>query len=244
MQLTYAFSKSIDNASDYSPGQATNDRSFAQDQFNFRNERGVSAYDIPHRFTLSHVWVMPFFKDQQGLIGRTLGGWTFASINQWQTGIPYTLMSGARLGIADVNIDGSGSGTLDNVRASCVAGTGFTFNNPSTIPAPAARGIGSGFKYVQPLLGNNGTCGRNTERIGNLLNFDWTLSKPIRLAEHGPLGSGPWSAEIRADLFNIFNTPYLFPSGDDYRNLASSGFGLANAAGASRRIQMALRLTW
>ena len=126
-----------------------------------------------------------------------------------------------------------GSGTLDNVRASCEAGAGFAFNRP-----------GVGFGYAQPLLGNMGTCGRNTERIANLLNFDWTVSKSVLLAERGPLGSGPWKAEIRADLLNVFNVPYLFPSGDDYRNLASQGFGLANSAGATRRIQMALRVTW
>ncbi|MBC8165137.1 MAG: hypothetical protein H7Y20_04590 [Bryobacteraceae bacterium] len=249
-QMSYTWSKSIDNASDYSPGQTTNDRSFAQNQFDYRAERGLSSYDIPHRITLSHVWQLPFMRQQRGLAGRVLGGWTFASINQWQNGIPFTVMSGARRGIADVNIDGSGSGALDNVRASCAAGgTGFTFNDPRTIPAPAARGVNvaantSNFKYVQPLLGNDGTCGRNTERISNLLNFDWTFSKPIRLVERGPLGSGPWNVELRADLLNIFNTPYLFPAGDDYRNLSSAGFGLANSAGAARRIQMALRLTW
>jgi len=248
-QLSYTWSKSIDNASDYSPGQATNDRSFAQDQFDLRAERAVSAYDIPHRFILSHVWQLPFFAGQRSLAGRLLGGWSFSSINQWQTGIPYTVMSGARLGIADVNLDGNGSGTLDNVRAACTAGAGFRFNDPATLPVPAARGVNNnpnsaGFLYTQPLLGQNGNCGRNTERIANLLNFDWTLAKAFRLAERGPLGSGPWNAEFRADLLNAFNVPYLFPAGDDYRNLASPSFGLANSAGASRRIQMALRLTW
>jgi hypothetical protein len=136
------------------------------------------------------------------------------------------------------------------VRASCLAdGSGFSFNDPASIPPPPARGIDgapntANFKYIQPLLGNNGTCGRNTERIANLLNFDWTFSKPIRLFERGPLDSGPWSIEFRADLFNIFNTPYLFPAGDDYRNLATPSFGLANSAGAARRIQLALRAAW
>ena len=250
MQVSYTWSKSIDNASDYSPGQTTNDRSFAQSQFDFRNERGVSAFDIPHRITLSHVWQLPFFQGKKGIAGMALGGWTFASINQWQSGIPYTVMSGARLGLADVNLDGSGSGALDNVRASCVSGgAGFTFNDASTIPAPAARGVNgasnsSGFQYVQPLLGNNGSCGRNTRRIDSLLNFDWTFAKSFRVVEHGPLGSGPLNAEFRADLLNAFNVPYLFPSGDDYRNVASPGFGLANSAGATRRVQLALRFTW
>jgi len=176
-----------DNGSDYSPGQATTDRGFAQDQFNYRAERGPSSYDIPHRFILSHVWQLPFYKQQQGLAGRVLGGWNFASINQWQSGIPFTVVSGARLGLADVNMDGDISGPFDNARATCIpGGAPFTFGNRATIPAPAARGINgtantANFAYVQPLLANHGTCGRNTARMNNLINFDWTLSKNVRL---------------------------------------------------------------
>jgi hypothetical protein len=249
-QAGYTWSRSIDDASDYSPGQSTTDRGFAQDQFNFRAERGPSVYDIPHRFQLSHVWQLPFFRDQTTAAGKILGGWTFASINQWQIGIPFTVMSGPRLGIGDVNMDGDISGPFDNARASCVVGgAGFTFGKASTIPPPAQRGVNgttnaANFKYVQPLLGNMGTCGRNTERMNNLLNFDWTLSKRFVLFEKGPLSSGPWGLEFRSDFFNIFNTPFLTASGDDFRNLASPLFGLANAAAPSRRIQMSLRLTW
>ena len=80
--------------------------------------------------------------------------------------------------------------------------------------------------------------------MNNFLNFDWTFSKNVLLRESGPLGSGPWRLEFRTDLFNIFNVPYLTAAGDDFRNLASPNFGLANGAGATRRIQMALRLAW
>lgn len=250
VQASYTWSKSIDDASDYSPGQATTDRGYAQDQFNFRAERGPSSYDIPHRFIVSHVWQLPFWAAQRGVAGRVLGGWTFASINQWQSGIPYTVMSGPRLGIADVNMDGDISGPFDNARGSCAAGgQGFSFGNAAAIPAPAARGIGNspnsaGFRYLQPLLGNHGTCGRNTERMNNLINFDWTFSKKVLLRERGPLDSGPWNLELRADLFNVFNIPFLTAAGDDFRNLASPLFGQANTAAPSRRMQMALRLTW
>jgi hypothetical protein len=230
IQAGYTWSRSIDNGSDYSPGQATTDRGFAQDQFNYQAERGPSSYDIPHRFILSHVWQLPFYNNQADLKGRILGGWTFASINQWQTGIPYTVMSGARLGLADVNMDGDISGAFDNARASCVpGGNAFTFGK-------GVAGIAN-LKYVQPLLGNHGTCGRNTERMNNLLNYDWTFSKNVRLYER--IG-----VEFRTDLFNIFNVPFLTAAGDDFRNLSSPNFARANAAAPSRRVQMSLRLVW
>jgi hypothetical protein len=255
-QFAYTWSKSIDNASDYSPGQAITDRSYAQDQFNYRAERAVSQFDIPHRAVLSHVWQLPFFKDQKGFAGHVLGGWTFASINQWQTGVPFTVVSGPRTvppvsgtgaPITDPSLDGQTSG-VETTRANCVAG-GTPFQFGQAVPAPATRGVNgapnsANFQYVQPLLGNFGTCGRNTERLNNLFNFDWTFSKMIRLFERGPLESGPGGVEFRADLFNVFNVPYLTAAGDDFRVLTSPNFGVANAAGATRRIQLALRFTW
>ena len=60
-------------------------------------------------------------------------------------------------------------------------------------------------RYVQPFLGNNGTCGRNTERMNRIVNFDWSFSKKFQLLESGPLSSGPFALEARAELFNIFN---------------------------------------
>lgn len=70
------------------------------------------------------------------------------------------------------------------------------------------------------------------------------VQKNIRLFEHGFLRSGPWNLEYRADSFNIFNNPYLSVTGNDYRNLSSPNFGAYNTAAASRRIQMALKVTW
>ncbi|HYZ85974.1 MAG TPA: carboxypeptidase regulatory-like domain-containing protein [Bryobacteraceae bacterium] len=248
-RASYTWSKSIDNSSDYSPGQNPVDTSFPQSQFNLRSERAVSSFDIPHRFLFSHVWNIPVFRDQRGVVGRILGGWTFASVNQVQSGIPATILAGSRLGIVDTNMDGNQVGGLDNARANCTDGVGFEFGNPATIPAPAARGIGnsantSNFRYTQPLLGNNGTCGRNTFRMNRLVNFDWTFAKQIRLFESGPLGSGPYGLEFRTDFFNIFNVPFLTATGNEWRNVSSPQFGLYNAAGPARRIQMALRLTF
>jgi len=73
--------------------------------------------------------------------------------------------------------------------------------------------------------------------MNQLINFDWTLSKNVRLYERVGL-------EFRSDFFNIFNVPFLTSAGDVFRNLSSPLFGQINAAAPSRRIQMSLRLTW
>jgi hypothetical protein len=80
--------------------------------------------------------------------------------------------------------------------------------------------------------------------VSKLIGFDWSFAKPFAIFEHGPLGSGPWALEYRADLFNIFNTVFLTATGDNFRTVSDPSFGIFNAAGTTRRIQMSLRLTW
>jgi hypothetical protein len=235
IRASYTWSKSIDNASDYSPGQNPVDTSFNQDQFNSRAERAVSTFDIPHRLIVSHVWLIPVFRDQRGFAGKVLGGWSFSSINQFQSGIPATILSGPRSAIPDINMDGYTR--VD--RASCNPNApSFELGNPATIPGLDVRSNPAGsFRYVQTLLGNNGTCGRNTFRMNRLVNLDFTFAKNLRFFER-------YGLEFRTDLFNIFNVPFLTATGNDWRTVSSPAFGLYNAAGPARRIQMSLRFSF
>jgi len=232
-RASYVLSHSLDNSSDYSPGQGALDFNFEQNQFNSKAEYGNSDFDIRQRFVLSNVWQIPVFRDQRGIAGHVLGGWTFATVDQVQSGLPFTVMNGSIAGIPDANMDGNTVSGLDNSRPNCVSGGTFTMGKPA-----------SNTKYVPTLLGNNGNCARNTARLNKFINFDWTFSKNIRMFEKGFLGSGPWNLEYRADLFNAFNNPYLSVSGTNFLTLSSPSFGVYNTAAASRRIQMALKINW
>jgi hypothetical protein len=244
-QASYTWSKSIDNASDFYPAIQANDNSYPQDASRLAAERAVSNFDIRHRIIVTGVWQVPFFRGQTGFAKKVLDGWSFESVNLWQSAVPATLAAGTRtvccdingkaLTVADLNIDGNFiSPSLDNTRPNCdPTGTHFTLGAPSAI---------SGFS--QPLLGNDGTCGRNTVRMNSLTNFDWSFFKDTELTESGPWGSGPWKLQFRAEMYNIFNTPFLTASGDGWRTITSSSFGTVNAAGISRKIQLALRLSW
>jgi hypothetical protein len=234
-RAAYTWSRSIDNASDFTTEQQANDNNYAQQCYNLTAERGVSNYDIPHRLVFSASWQIPYLKEQKGLLGHVLGGWSMHTIGTWQSGVPGTLLAGARSGIQDVNIDGNiiPRVALDNTRANCADNFHFQFNNPAAI---------SGIS--QPLLGNYGTCGRNNVRLPSLNNVDLSLFKDIRLFESGPLGSGPWNLQFRAEGYNAFNSPYLTANGNAWRTVNSPSFGKANAAGPTRRVQLALKLTW
>jgi hypothetical protein len=250
-QASYTWSKSMDDASDFSPTAQANDNSFAQNTNRPQAERAVSNFDIAHRVLVTGMWRIPFFHNFRGVSKKLLDGWSIQSVNLWQTGIPATLLAGARLGIADVNLDGNFIPTgSDNTRPNCnPTGAGFIFGNGATIPAPNQRGVNgaanaSNFAYTQPLLGNDGTCGRNTIRMNHLPNFDWSLFKETTLTEGGWLGSAPLTLQLRAEAYNVFNVPFLTAQSDNWRTISSSSFGLYNAAGATRRLQLAARLSW
>ena len=234
-QASYTWSKSIDDASDFNTTIQANDNSFAQDTSKLAAERAVSNYDIPHRIVVTGIWQVPFFHNMKGLSGKLLDGWSFESVNLWQSAVPATLLAGARMTVPDVNIDGNLiNPSLDNTRPNCdSAGTHFALGAASTI---------SGFS--QPLLGNDGTCGRNNVRMNSLPTFDWSFFKDTELAETGPWGSGPWKLQFRAEMYNIFNLPFLTAQGDAWRTISSKSFGQVNAAGISRKIQLALKLNW
>jgi hypothetical protein len=193
-QASYTWSKSIDDASDFVPTIQANDNSFAQNGSNLPAERAVSNYDLPHRVVVTGIWQIPFFHSVKGVPGAMLDGWSFESVNMWQSGLPATLLAGTRtvtapdpahpgqvikVAVTDVNLDGNliPTGT-DNTRANCdPAGTRFVLGNPAAI-----RGLS------QPLLGNEGSCGRNSVRMSSLTNFDWSFFKNLTLRENGRYG--------------------------------------------------------
>jgi hypothetical protein len=254
-QVSYTWSKSLDDDSDYNTAQVSNEESYPQGQGGALHnlEYGPSDYDITNRFTITTVWNLPWYKAQSGLAGHVLGGWIFSTLNSWQSGVPATIYSGSRFGFTDVNLDGNLNQTTgsDNTRASVnPGGTGFKFGKPSTIPAADERGVDgapntSNFKYVQPLIGNDGSIGRNTFRMNGLPTVDWSLSKHTRILEGGFLGSGPWDFELRADAFNIFNIPFLTATGyQTWNNLANPSFGQYNTAGTSRYLQVTAKINF
>src|ERR1044072_1862072 len=77
---SYTFSKSIDYNSQSSQGVTV------QDSYNLRNDRGLSDFDVRHRFVLSGLYELPFKGNQ------FKEGWQFSFIEQSQGGNPVTLL--------------------------------------------------------------------------------------------------------------------------------------------------------
>ena len=88
----YTFSKTIDNASEIF-GTLGGGQSIAVSQNPFdtgAGERGLSAFHQKHNFTANFDYVVPFYKDQKGFVGKALGGFEVSGIVFLGSGRPYT----------------------------------------------------------------------------------------------------------------------------------------------------------
>ena len=250
VQFAYTYSKSLDDDSDFNVAQIGQDLSYPQGAgAAFRRaEYGPSNFDITHRVIVTTVWQLPFRRSEHGLTGHVFGGWNFSTIEQWQSGVPATLLNGSRQGIADGNGDGSLTNGFDNTRVSVRPnGHDFRLSGAATVtntsdPNPILAD--ASLRYTPTLLGNSGTLGRDTFRMPSLPNVDWSLAKETHLTERGLVGSTPLTLQIRADAFNIFNLPFLTATGSNWNTLSSPAFGLVNTAGNTRKVQVAAKLTF
>lgn len=88
----YTFSKTLDNVSEiFSTGGAGTTTSLAQNPLNTSGaEYSFSGLDFPHTFTLTGVEELPMFKEQHGVVGHLLGGWSVSGSYIWESGQTFT----------------------------------------------------------------------------------------------------------------------------------------------------------
>lgn len=95
---SYTFSKLINNADDvFGVGLASTSSSFSAIPAIFggqANDRGLSVDDRTHRASLTYVVESPFFRKQQGVLGRILGGFQLSGVTAFESGVPFTVTNG------------------------------------------------------------------------------------------------------------------------------------------------------
>ena len=199
----------------------------AQDGLNLRKDFANSILDHRHRFTLSLIYDLPYFKNGNALVKNTLGNWEFAPIYTYQSGQWVTAQSAD-----DANLNGDSAGDRTILNASGVAGTGSNVaplctsaipsidctlgnvlctGNPATdartCPGVNVEGNVVGYKAVNPnarfiraYLGALANVGRNTLQLPAINDIDLTAVKRITLTER-------FRIELQAQAFNLFNHP-------------------------------------
>ncbi len=216
--VSYTYGKSIDNTPG-TPYNVTPSRSSAMDPRNLRLERGLSGFDIRHRFVFSPVYELPFGKGKPFLnsnryLGWVVGGWEASGILTLQTGRPFT---------AFVSTDNAN--VLGNVDRPLRIGDGN--DGPKTVQ----QWINASAFVVAP-AGTFGNAGRNILIGPGFKTLDFMLSRVFTITERVSL-------QFRAESFNIANHPnFDLPS----QNVNVPGFGSITQAEAPRQNQFGLKL--
>jgi hypothetical protein len=184
---SYTYSRWMSN-NDASLGEGGTGQSpqTPQNYFDYGAEWSRSAYDRPHRFTLSYIWQIPGPKS--GVLGQVLGGWQISGVTQAQSGPTFTIRTGVdsngdgNTGSDRPNINPAGSVTWDANH------TAFTNNGYYVVP------LGTNKLPLANSLGN-GNAPRNVERGAKVWNTDMSLSKRFPI--------GPMGLMVRIDVFNL-----------------------------------------
>ena len=194
----YTWSQFIDTASEIFNVSGA-EVAIAQDSFDIGADKGPSSYDRPHRFTGNFVWELPIRRNQEGGLGKILGGWQIASSFTFQSGSPFSALNG-------VDPTGAVSG-IDALVGNSIRPNLNTDMNLSGMSIEEIQKAG-GASLFRPLCGNpSATClgervgnaGRNILRSDGIFNIDLALIKNTRIFRSHNL-------QFRFEMFNSTNT--------------------------------------
>jgi hypothetical protein len=227
--------------------QATSEYT-AEDVYNLKQMYGRQGYDRKYVYNTFLVYSPPFYKGQSGLMGRVLGGWTFATIFTAGSGTPIEVYTTT----GDSEEFGSGDNTnfFSNQNAVPLGPykSGHNYRDPNQSPATGqlprnifADGTAQANNWRNPILGldtRNGGAGA----LSGLpyWNMDFSLKKTIRVAEGINL-------EFQGVFANVLNhNQFLDPIGTTglFDGAAPSGaFGtLSGGEAQARQIEIGARV--
>jgi hypothetical protein len=226
--LSYTFSKSTDNTSNY--------RDIVPDTYNTTNLWGPSEFNATHAVVINYLYELPFFKDASKLSGKLLGGWRISGVNQFQTGTPCGIGSNNDYaGVGEVGSFGCGS-----------EGQFYTINGNITYPGQFNAGGGSTNHYF------NVTTPTGTPLFTAPTAGTFNLAKGVRNSVYQP-GFQDWNLslfksftikesqhlEFRAEAFDVNNHPNW--SGPSLNPTASTFGEVTGKSGLARNLQLSLR---
>lgn len=197
------------------------------DIHNAKIERAPAPFDIRHAIKGNWTYELPMGSGHRLSVphfNRLLGGWVFNGILTWQSGSPFSIVSGrgtfnyqSRSGFNTADVTGS----LHNVVGFFMTGNGPYIINPSAI-AVDGRGVAadgspnfSGQVFANPDPGTIGALQRRSFNGPWTFDLDLGVQKDTHITERQTL-------EFRMDAFNVLNHPSFF-AGD--QNINSTTFG-------------------
>ena len=223
VNLAYTFSKNLTDSQ-------TDRSSSPQNPYDIRGDYGRAALDRRHIFTLSYVYELPFYRSQNGFIGKVLGGWEASGIVTYNTGLPFTVSSAgfdpAGIGFLGPSATGPRPNIICNPNENAPNTQQQFFNTSCFQAPPLVQAFSTPAASVVPLSSDIGSAGRGVINGPSTTRVDFTMMKNIRFGESMRL-------QLRAEAFNVFNkTNFRFLD----LNVTSTGFGAVVAPTRDPRV--------
>ncbi len=239
-----------------------------EDFLNLRNERGNSAMDRRHHFSVAWTYDLPQLFGSSPVARQLLGGWQVNGTYLAESGQPITPQSGRDI---NNNFDAAGDRVAVNPNGDKDLGcdTNFVIRNPATGAVsvsqtdPGDDNLIVGYiaadpraKWVATRIGGKANAGRNVINTRGINNWNLGLFKNNRISESK-------SIQFRMDLINAFNHRQFTLAGDpksqggtvfgDPNNVNATSAAFANATatnflnpfsfnGGSRIIMLGVKL--
>ena len=194
----------------------------AQNTYNFNaGEYGPAQYDRRQVFTASIVYTIPFFRDQKGFLGKTLGGWEASAIANYYSGLPYTVTTSG-LDPSGLGIIGASAASLrPDVAAGC---------NPNGGPKTRFEWFNTAcFVNVPTGVHRPGDAGRGIITGPGYEGWNISAMKNITFRER-------YQFQLRGEAENAFN--HTNPSTFGSLSTTSSLFGTVTGYRDPRIIQL------
>jgi hypothetical protein len=238
--VNYTWSKSLDTGG-VGNGAAFLDSTAIADIYNFKREKSLATFDVPHRFVASWSYELPFGKKKWigknwgGLLNGILGGWQTAGTYSWQVGTPIAITVPAfTVGLGNASyrpnrLQGDPIPSISDAREA-VRNGGVWFNT-ALFQTPPDFVFGTGSRTY------------NDVRRDNYKNLNLSLLKSWYWDE------GRQKLQFRTEFLNAFNwvvfgTP-VSSVGSGAPNAGLTGFGQIRTQGNTpRNIQLVVRYTF
>ncbi|HXE31809.1 MAG TPA: hypothetical protein VN515_08410, partial [Terriglobales bacterium] len=229
-------------ASSLDDGQTTQtlgNNSSTANPFDENYSYGPSGFGSKFAFNLTGVYALPFRASQKGLLGRVIGGWSFAPIFTWNSGSFLAVSDsssafGQQGNTADAIFTGSSS-LLDSMGPQHVVATTSVGKNGNSgvqenfFSNPQA--VFSAFRA--PILGQDSRAITSFGYAPSTWNFNATAAKDIQISEQ-------FGASFTAEMLNVFNHPFWNNPSLSLTN--PTNFGVISGKNGNRTIELGLRL--
>jgi hypothetical protein len=231
-QANYTWSKVLSDADGDSQTRFQN----LLDINNPKLERSRANFDLTHMIKASGFYELPFGKGRlvhANHLDRVIGGWTVGTAMVWQSGAPFSILSGygtlnrasssrSYYNSADTSLQGSALFNAVSFR--------MTGNGPLIVPPSAINTDGTGVNgpeqapyagqiFYNPAAGTLGTLQKRMFDGPWTFGMDASLMKKMQITERHDL-------EFRMEAFNALNHA-TFYVGD--QNINSTTFGVISS---------------